>query len=704
MCLRVFFIALLFPLIANAQEGNFKWQNPLPQGNDLNGCCCTSGMFAWAVGYAGTIIKSTDKGATWTIQNSGVVDQLNGVSFIDSLKGWACGNSGTILYTCDGGELWVQQTVPGNPNLEDIQFIDPEKGWAAGRAGIILNTTNGGESWIEQPSNTHYNLYSLHFADTLVGYAVGNLGNLVKTINGGDTWQLSEYFNADYYFSSVFFINPDTGWICGLMEYPPDYAPIVLKTKDGGIIWTLQQLNSQDPYDIFFTDSQHGYMCGRNSVIYETDDGGETWQSKMWGGEYHDLNSVSFFDENYAVGVGREAHIIRKLGGPFYIWKYNETGTIEHLDDIFFIDEFNGWAVGWNNTLLHTTDGGETWISVQSALQSYQSPISISFPDDQNGWISGRWGGMIHTIDGGVTWFSQTTNADEYINSVFFIDKNYGWAVGNNDIRLRTTDGGQIWLIWTSGESFDLEDVFFIDHLNGWMVGSDGVIFNTTNGGAIWSMQNPHNSEHLYSVFFTTEHSGWAVGAESTILFTSDGGQNWISKENSANNDLYDIYFINELNGWISGGNGTIMHTIDGGSTWVIEDRITDNSLEAIIFKDQNSGWVCGSFGTILTYHPDSPVSVDYSEYNSKKVPDQTLHIFPNPCNAISEVRLSPGSYNRISIYDMEGKLIKSINEHEIENLRDQEIIIDLHDFPPGVYLVEARKGKKSMVEKIIVF
>src|SRR5205807_8618267 len=45
----------------------------------------------------GTILFTTNGGATWTGQTSGTSNSLYGVSFVDTSHGWAVGSSGTIL-------------------------------------------------------------------------------------------------------------------------------------------------------------------------------------------------------------------------------------------------------------------------------------------------------------------------------------------------------------------------------------------------------------------------------------------------------------------------------------------------------------------------------------------------------------------------------------------------------------------------------
>jgi hypothetical protein len=102
----------------NAQSDWF-WQNPLPQGNLLNSVLFTDANTGTAVGEHGTVVRTTNGGATWTSQSSGTSTNLFGVSFTDANIGTAVGYYGEIQRTTNGGTTWNRQ-VSGTlhrPNL-----------------------------------------------------------------------------------------------------------------------------------------------------------------------------------------------------------------------------------------------------------------------------------------------------------------------------------------------------------------------------------------------------------------------------------------------------------------------------------------------------------------------------------------------------------------------------------------------------------
>jgi Uncharacterized protein related to plant photosystem II stability/assembly factor len=168
--LLIFILTLCY---TSYPQSDWYWQNPLPQGNTLNGVCFTDANTGTAVGNGGTILRTTDGGITWTRQESGTTLDLYGVSFSNA-------DTGTIV----GGR--------------EIYYIDDYRDFY----GIILHTTNGGVTWTKQLEGS-FQLFSVSFTDNNTGTAVGCDGSfgfdylILRTTDGGTTWTemspISEY-------------------------------------------------------------------------------------------------------------------------------------------------------------------------------------------------------------------------------------------------------------------------------------------------------------------------------------------------------------------------------------------------------------------------------------------------------------------------------------------------------------------------------
>jgi len=66
---------------------------------------------------------------------------------------------------------------------------------------------------------------------------------------------------------------------------------------------------------------------------------------------------------------------------------------------VTFADNLNGWAAGNSGVILHTTDGGTTWLQDHSGLSATLSGLST---DPAGGiWVCGR-AGRISRFDSGI--------------------------------------------------------------------------------------------------------------------------------------------------------------------------------------------------------------------------------------------------------------------------------------------------------------
>jgi photosystem II stability/assembly factor-like uncharacterized protein len=97
------FIVLCFSFNSILAYSQWTWQNPLPQGNNLNCIKVIDANTCYSVGNCGTIIKTTNGGTDWSILNSGTSADLFSVFFSTPNTGYAVGSGGTAIKTINGG-------------------------------------------------------------------------------------------------------------------------------------------------------------------------------------------------------------------------------------------------------------------------------------------------------------------------------------------------------------------------------------------------------------------------------------------------------------------------------------------------------------------------------------------------------------------------------------------------------------------------
>lgn len=100
----------------------------------------------WRVGRHG-LIQKLDASGKWRKQKSGVKADLFAIEFSSSGVGWAAGQSGTVLRTTDGGATWSQLPGPATEDLVQVTAITDQAASVVTRSGQTFTTTDGGHTW-----------------------------------------------------------------------------------------------------------------------------------------------------------------------------------------------------------------------------------------------------------------------------------------------------------------------------------------------------------------------------------------------------------------------------------------------------------------------------------------------------------------------------------------------------------------------------
>ena len=316
------------------------------------------------------------------------------------------------------------------------------------------------------------------------------------------------------------------------------------------------------------------------------------------------------------------------------LWNSENSGTNAILQDVFFVDQDYGWASG-GHIILHTTDGGNTWIEQPAPpVQIYY--VDVFFIDRMNGWACGNEAKIIHTTDGGNTWIDQPnpyTFPNPILYSIYFANADTGWALGGDHgnyptftprrVVLYTTNGGNSWdFQYSVSNELPIYCSNFISPTEGFAASESGDVIHTSNGGNSWVETSPITSYRLFGIYFPDSNTGWVSGEYlgvphvASISKTTDGGTTWDTQSFGTDQYLQDIYFVDDLTGWAVGGTiggfgvATILHTTDGGITWNQQNAPTNNTLLGVDFADVNNGWAVGMNGTVLTYNNPLPVEL----------------------------------------------------------------------------------------------
>jgi photosystem II stability/assembly factor-like uncharacterized protein len=673
---RILCALFLFSRYALSQD--WFWQNPLPQGNDLNDVHALDALTAIAAGDHASIVQTTDGGATWfqVLTNADPEADFQSVYFLNGQNGWIAGSGGVVLKTVNGGLSWAVSEVPGMPDIRSVFFVSSLKGWMAGSSGILEVTTDGGGEWRPAESGTEKDLHEVFFVDPYFGWAVGDSSAILHSNDGGQTWSpQTAPLVSDL--SSVHFTGRDRGWIAGT-------GGTLLYTADGGLNWISIPASFGDIRQIHFPDDQNGWVAGQWGLIARTTNAGLEWQAQN-SGSFYSINGLSFGSElnGYAVGNGGEV-VVTTDGG--FNWASRVSGSRTNLSRIFSFHADSALAIG-DGQVLHTFNGGDTWTTYDFTHPGFVS--DFEFVDMKTGWAIGSIPDtseervddalILKTTNGGRRWIQQySQNRRDMINArvgaVTFSNAFHGWIVGTSNwsgfgIIFRTTDGGQNWIYSDNRVFSSIRSVCFVNALRGWTVGTSsqgiGILMMSTDGGATWNYQNPGTQADLNQVLFTDRDNGWILGTKlpervPLLIRTTDGGVHWEPRQLEITvpwRSSLSMTFSDSRNGWITGGSGMIYTTTDGGRQWMAQQGPSSRNFSDVSFADPMTGWIVGENGTIL-----KTVTGGGLERNGWTGADDftLLANHPNPFESSTSIAfyLPQQSFVRLTVFDILGRRV----------------------------------------------
>ena len=323
-------------------------------------------------------------GRGWVDQsaNAPTAQNLNGVHFVSAREGWIVGDLGTILHTTDAGKSWKAQVSNSTGyRLNAVAFTSPTNGIIVGSAGRVLRTQNGGTTWAALAVDTDNGraLNDVYFQDALRGWIVGNGGLLLRTVNGGTVWtrvlpaptaiDLERVSFPRYTLGGTPPADPyGEGWVVGAVG-------TILGTHDFGQTWRVYTpYVTTDPlFGVVRRSKVDAIAVGSNNRVLNTIASADSalWQIPSAPTTFSNLTAVTWSTESLVPGsawaVGKQTALVQAV--VLYSSNGGDSWTAQalpgtaplignSLEDVFFLDDHRGWAVGTQGLILHTATGG----------------------------------------------------------------------------------------------------------------------------------------------------------------------------------------------------------------------------------------------------------------------------------------------------------------------------------------------------------
>lgn len=416
-----------------------------------------------------------------------------------------------------------------------------------------------------------------------------------------------------------------------------------------------------------------------------------------------------------------------------FIWTSQNSGVEVVLNDVYFTDNQNGWAVGNDGVIINTTDGGKTWTAQQSGVTSTLN--AVYFVDANNGYAVGGAGTggsnptvALKTVDSGVTWTTMSFGNSFFgFQDVAFSSLNHGIIVSSDSI-YTTSDGGANWVneyyvAGVEGVSLLTAVASFNDTLS--LVGGrrnipgrtskmgeifDRRLYNSPNIWGTSAASQIEESDRIISMEVASETHAFAGGINGKVYRMISDQINYngpwkvvLNLTPAANQIMGDISFPTDNFGMVltdytvnSTTYSVMYYTSDAGTTWTtVPDTITTGIIWSVMAPTPDEVWAVGSQGKIYkgtrSTTAVNPMTLDLE-----------VSLYPNPATDIITVEMTSQSNKLInySMIDATGRIIDQ--GMWIVNASNSRFHLNLNDASKGVYFLKLKTQDREGTFRVL--
>ena len=545
------------------------WGNPAPQGNALKAVDFVGGR-GYAVGSAGTALRSDDGGLNWVGLATGTAgdltrlqivdpetivvlggggcvlrrsndggktfkkifivaevncpDRVQAMHFVDKTTGYLLLADGSVLKTTDAGDSFAKQTAvpgtaasatPGGAVAKDILFTSPDGGIAfvspsGGGSSAAFFTTDAGISWkpLTIPAGSVDRLYRF---DATTIYAIGN-GTLLRSDDAGLTF-VKQAFGAGQTLTSIGCADPNLCLITTAQG-------ALNRTTDGGATATPITAASVPLAGAAFASAARAVAVGAAGQTVVSNDAGVNYTAIGGdiGGSFFNLRRGPVPTSAFAPGAKGQIALTADAGAT---WKVANVSTSADILDTSWSDAKTGYALDIRGGLFRTLNGGLTWQTLNAgAGAAARAVIAVPASDcvllfGPKGIKRSTGGGEFNSVPGKVVTSASLTNADLGGSAVF--------AWGTTRL-LSSTNKGQSWkALKLPSKKTRIRQVSFTGPRAGFLLDTAGRVWRTSNGGRTWKQSLSAGTANISGISFGSSTSGYlsvgGFGDDSTNAY-----------------------------------------------------------------------------------------------------------------------------------------------------------------------------------------
>jgi photosystem II stability/assembly factor-like uncharacterized protein len=321
-----------------------------------------------------------------------------------------------------------------------------------------------------------------------------------------------------------------------------------------------------------------------------------------------------------------------------------------------------GWTVGGSDgygLILHTEDGGQTWVRQGNASQLPDAGFQDICILDANTLLvtgdvlpDGTYN-LFKSLDSGKNW--ARVNSESLMNltysGIFALGREHVWIVGESGTIYRSDDQGGSWTRIGVPLEYQFDTFLRIaarDANDLWVVGDTHaadaypIMLHTTDGGKKWDRLNPVGDLQIqggkdghFLAIKLFGNSVWAVGGFGKFVIRSgDNGRQWSHLRSSGAADANDIFVLSESEAYVAEDYSGFFYTADAGASWDDYSFFTGNWYLGVAVLQGKHIWVVGSPGAGNTHS-----AIIYSADGGLSWTQQTAQVLEDTYIGLYKVR-----------------------------------------------------------------
>lgn len=285
------------------------------------------------------------------------------------------------------------------------------------------------------------------------------------------------------------------------------------------------------------------------------------------------LDIAAFGDQRIA--VGSRGHILVSNDAGATWTQAPRVPTLALLTAVTMIDERHAWAVGHDEVILRTVDGGATWQKVHESVEAQRPLLDVWFRDARHGLAIGAYSAYYTTDDGGETWVARhfaDLAAPGQPQAAAASDED-GVPIEYHLNRL-VSAGGRLYIAAEAGH-----------------------VYRSDDQGASWrSLPLPYDGS-MYGVLPLEGDSLLVFGLRGNLFRSDDAGESWADLPTGTIAMLTAGVRLSDTTLAIVGLSGAVLVSRDAGRSFTLQQRADRKGLSGAVAAGDDALLVVGEAG-----------------------------------------------------------------------------------------------------------